>query len=75
MHANGMKYSDYVVPIIEALVHHLHKIVRKYIWELYLNLNRFSRNLAHIFLDLIQNAVPNFVEIERYLGTLVDQLP
>ena len=56
-----------------TLVHHLHKIGRKYIWELYLNLNRFSRNLTHITLDLY--TIPNFVQIERYIGTLVHHLP
>ena len=58
-----------------TLVHDLHKIQRKYIWELYLNLNRFSRNLAHIILGLIHYAVQNFVQIERYIGTLVHNLP
>ena len=59
---------------IGTLVNHLLKIERKYIWEQYLNLDRFSRNLAHIILDLIEYDMLNFVQIERYIGTLVDHL-
>ena len=57
-----------------TLVHHLHEIGRNYIWELYLNLDRFSRNLADIILGSIQYVMPNFVQIERYIATLVHHL-
>ena len=56
--------------IFRGLLHHLPKIGRNYIWELYVNLNRFSRNISYIILDLIQYSIPNFVQIERYIGTI-----
>ena len=59
---------------IGTLRHHLHEIGRNYIWELYLNLDRFSPNLADITLGLIQYVMPNFVQIEGYIGTLVHHL-
>ena len=55
---------------IATFVHHLHEIVRNYTWELYRNLDRFSRNLADITLGLIQYDMLNLVQIERYIGTL-----
>ena len=58
-----------------TLMEHLPKIGRNYIWELYLNLNRFSGNLTHIILDLIHYAMPNFVQIDGYIGNLVHHLP
>ena len=73
---------QYAVPIfaqiegyIGTLVHHLSLIGQKYMWELYLNLNRSSRNLTQIILDSIQCPMQNFVQIERYIGTLVHHLP
>ena len=51
-----------------------HEIGRNYIWELYLNLDRFSRKLADINLGLVQYVVPNFVQIEGYIGALVHHL-
>ena len=57
---------------IGTLLHHLHKIGRKYIWELYLNLDRFSRNLVDITLGSIQYVLPSFIEIKKYKGTLVN---
>ena len=47
-----------------TLVHPLHEIGRNYTWELYLNLDRFSQNLADIILGSIQYVMSNFVQIE-----------
>ena len=55
---------------IGTLGHHLHEIGRNYIWELYMNLDRFSRNLADIILGSIQYVIPNSVQIGRHIGTL-----
>ena len=65
-HANRMIYRDFGGPIT------LNR--SKIYMELYLNLNRFSRNVTHIILDSIQFPLPNFVKIERYIGTLVHHL-
>ena len=50
-------------------MHHLPKIGRNYILELYLHLHRFSRNLVNIILGLIQYAAPNR-KIYRDFGAL-----